>query len=381
MACLVALKQDIKILETTFPRNHDRFQILSASLDEIACQFIGKNGEKFVIHANITDTYPQTAPIWFAESEDVTVTNAIAQLCETSAENYNILKQFRMLICAMCGFHNVSEPQEISALEDAIAAKGMCAMLPGQRNDTSDEEEDEDDFHYDMEEDITDHKAKEEYNGIDDQNMKTLERLKQHQRQDYLQGSVAGSVQASDRLMKELKDIYKSDSYRKEHQEGAGDIGGSKGCYSVDLVNDSLYEWNVKFYKDAIDSDSPLHSDLIKLKQQENRDYILLNITFMETFPFDPPFVRVITPVLNGGYVLGGGAICMELLTKQGWSSAYSVESVILQITATLVKGKARITFGATKSQYSLARAKQSFKSLVQIHEKNGWFTPPKEDG
>ena len=47
--------------------------------------------------------------------------------------------------------------------------------------------------------------------------------------------------------------------------------------------------------------------------------------------------------------MLGGGAICMELLTKQGWSSAYSMESVILQISATLVKGKARIQFGASK--------------------------------
>lgn len=44
-----------------------------------------------------------------------------------------------------------------------------------------------------------------------------------------------------------------------------------------------------------------------------------------------------------------GGAICMELLTKQGWSSAYTVEAVIMQIAATLVKGKARIQFGATK--------------------------------
>jgi hypothetical protein len=35
----------------------------------------------------------------------------------------------------------------------------------------------------------------------------------------------------------------------------------------------------------------------------------------------------------------------------QGWTSAYSVESVILQIAATLVKGKARIQFGATKVQ------------------------------
>lgn len=52
---------------------------------------------------------------------------------------------------------------------------------------------------------------------------------------------------------------------------------------------------------------------------------------------------------LKGGYVLLGGAICMELLTKQGWSSAYTVEALIMQISATLVKGKARIQFGATK--------------------------------
>ena len=44
-----------------------------------------------------------------------------------------------------------------------------------------------------------------------------------------------------------------------------------------------------------------------------------------------------------------GGAICMELLTMQGWSSAYTVEAVIMQIAATLVKGKARIQFGSTK--------------------------------
>ena len=41
--------------------------------------------------------------------------------------------------------------------------------------------------------------------------------------------------------------------------------------------------------------------------------------------------------------MLSGGAICMEVLTNQGWSSAYSIESLILQISATLVKGKARI--------------------------------------
>lgn len=51
--------------------------------------------------------------------------------------------------------------------------------------------------------------------------------------------------------------------------------------------------------------------------------------------------------------MLLGGAICMELLTKQGWSSAYTVEALIMQISATLVKGKARIQFGATKVSVS----------------------------
>lgn len=54
MACLNTLKQEIKTLEAVFPKNHERFQIVSASVDELSCRFIGKNGKKYEIHANIT---------------------------------------------------------------------------------------------------------------------------------------------------------------------------------------------------------------------------------------------------------------------------------------------------------------------------------------
>lgn len=50
---------------------------------------------------------------------------------------------------------------------------------------------------------------------IELEHLATLERLRQNQRQDYLKGSVCGSVQATDRLMKELRDIYRSDSFKK----------------------------------------------------------------------------------------------------------------------------------------------------------------------
>ena len=41
------------------------------------------------------------------------------------------------------------------------------------------------------------------------------------------------SVQATDRLMKELREIFRSQSYKK-------------GDYTIELVDESLYEWNVK---------------------------------------------------------------------------------------------------------------------------------------
>lgn len=103
-----------------------------------------------------------------------------------------------------------------------------------------------------------------------------------------MQGSVSGSVQATDRLMKELRDIYRSDAFKKN-------------MYSIELVNDSIYEWNIRLK--SVDPDSPLHSDLQQLKEKEGKDSILLNILFKETYPFEPPFVRVVHPIISGAWL------------------------------------------------------------------------------
>lgn len=54
MACLNTLKLEIKTLERIFTKNHERFRILHASVDELTCRFVGKNGKNYDIHANIT---------------------------------------------------------------------------------------------------------------------------------------------------------------------------------------------------------------------------------------------------------------------------------------------------------------------------------------
>lgn len=103
---------------------------------------------------------------------------------------------------------------------------------------------------------------------------------------------------------------------------------------SVELVDESLFDWNVKLHQ--VDKDSVLWQDM----KETNTEYILLNLTFPDNFPFSPPFMRVLSPRLENGYVLDGGAICMELLTPRGWSSAYTVEAVMRQFAASLVKGQ-----------------------------------------
>lgn len=89
--------------------------------------------------------------------------------------------------------------------------------------------------------------------------------------------------------MKELRDIYRSESFKSN-------------MYSIELVNDSIYEWNVRLR--SVDPDSPLYNDLVQLKEKEGKDSILLNIMFKETYPFEPPFVRVVYPIISGMYEL-----------------------------------------------------------------------------
>ncbi|ODM97979.1 Ubiquitin-conjugating enzyme E2 Q2 [Orchesella cincta] len=410
MACLNTLKQEIRSVERVFHKTHERFQVVSASVDELSCRFICKGGKKHDITANITETYPHMPPVWFADSEDCSITGAVERLSSTTGLDNHVINQVGILVRSLCKVQGLPEPTpELEKLSLALDMGSGDAKLGSPSNSTSnasgsasastngngssdaemdidydfdedcddddddednnEEEDEEEDLHLELE-DETANKNKEK-EGLDSEHLATLERLKANQRQDYLQGTVTGSVQASDRLMKELRDIYRSDTFKK-------------GIYSIDLINDSLYEWKIKLK--GVDKDSPLYADLMTLKEREGKDFIELNMLFKENYPFEPPFVRVVHPLMSGGYVLLGGAICMELLTKQGWSSAYTIEAVIMQIAATFVKGKARIQFGGNKvsassGQYSLARAQQSYKSLVQIHEKNGWYTPPKADG
>lgn len=106
----------------------------------------------------------------------------------------------------------------------------------------------------------------------------------------------------------------------------------------MSLVNDNLFEWQVHLHR--IDPDSELAVDMRELQVS----HIQLHLAFPDNFPFAPPFMRVISPRIERGFVMEGGAICMELLTPRGWASAYTVEAIIMQFAASIVKGQVLLT-------------------------------------
>ncbi|KAK8771142.1 hypothetical protein V5799_025614 [Amblyomma americanum] len=147
------------------------------------------------------------------------------------------------------------------------------------------------------------------------------------------------------RLMRELHEIRRQQARSQPPS------------FTVDLVEDNLYEWHVRLYQ--VDPESPLWRDM----QEAGVSCVQLSVSFPENFPFAPPFVRVLSPHIERGFVMEGGAICMELLTPRGWASAYTVEAILVQVAASLSKGQARI---ATKpgKQFNRKLAESSFRSL-----------------
>lgn len=84
---------------------------------------------------------------------------------------------------------------------------------------------------------------------------------------------------------------------------------------------------------------------------------------------------------------MAGGAICkcyyemshicliqfhligMELLTRQGWASAYTMEAVIMQLTCSFVKGQATIkrTKPPSRKKFSKKLAEASFRYFMVL--------------
>ncbi|RTG87389.1 ubiquitin-conjugating enzyme E2 Q [Schistosoma bovis] len=223
-------------------------------------------------------TYPQSSPIWFSDSDDTFVTQIFRGLQTVEPSNYTIDRQVKILVTELCRYKNLPYPPELNNLcpdfspeplpVDTISTAEPRQSSSGDGNsdaeDTGFEDEDvtlNDPFEVSITGD-----DRPEYDGISSQDAEQLEKLKATQ----IQGITKGSLQSSDRLMKELREIYRSDSYKQ-------------GIFTVELQNDSLYNWKVKLYK--VDEDSGLHKDLQELTNHPKlEDHLGLQFLFKDQY-------------------------------------------------------------------------------------------------
>merc|ERR1719199_2071977 len=128
---------------------------------------------------------------------------------------------------------------------------------------------------------------------------------------------------------------------------------------------DSMDTWTIRLF--GFDADSNLSQDLLVL----GLEHIELEMRFPEQYPFEPPFVRVVRPRFKRqtGFVMNG-ALCMELLTKDGWNPINDIESVIVSVRSLLVVGDGRLeaAYNLSETKYNalLAASEETAKEQHQ---------------
>ena len=162
------------------------------------------------------------------------------------------------------------------------------------------------------------------------------------------------SQRAVARIIKELKDLRNKE---KVDIEGLG--------IRIDVSDDNLSLWSVYFSNFG---ECGLQTDMDHCNIKE----IKLEVAFPENYPLYPPFLRIVRPIFcyQTGRITSGGSICVDTLTLEAWSAATRMESLLLMIKTLLVEGNGRIDPARVGQEYSLEKARASFKRVASAH---GW--------
>ncbi|KAF2866868.1 hypothetical protein BDV95DRAFT_611164 [Massariosphaeria phaeospora] len=182
-----------------------------------------------------------------------------------------------------------------------------------------------------------------------------------------LQQPAWATTSATKRLMKDFNDLIKVQAREPLHELG----------WHIDEDKvENIYQWIVELH--SFDPTLPLAKDM----KSKDIKSVVLELRFGKDYPMSPPFVRVIRPRFlafnqgGGGHVTAGGAMCMELLTNDGWSAVSSIESILLQVRmaiSSLDPKPARIESRGGRNDYGVGEAVEAYIRACQVH---GWTVP-----
>ncbi|TFK84836.1 hypothetical protein K466DRAFT_526791 [Polyporus arcularius HHB13444] len=176
------------------------------------------------------------------------------------------------------------------------------------------------------------------------------------------------SIQATAALQRELKALLQEQKTAKSLKE--------LGWYiPTDLIGDNLYQWIVELH--SFDKDLPIAKEM----DQRGVNSLVFEIRFPAGFPHAPPFFRILKPRFlpfsqgGGGHVTLGGAMCLDLLTADGWLLGYSISAVLLQVKLAISSLDPKPAHLAPNwdTPYGMQEAMEGFKRAANFH---GWKIP-----
>lgn len=139
--------------------------------------------------------------------------------------------------------------------------------------------------------------------------------------------------------MNELKNFQKSDSYKD-------------GVFSVELIDENIFKWQVKIFE--FDPEGRLNKTLQYLKNQGNEDHVKLRLSYRDDYPFKPPLVEIIYPVIGNVKALARSnselqTLCLDLFKEHQWCSSCTIEALMVNLATHLSNA---VAYPSWKSYY-----------------------------
>ncbi|XP_060583786.1 ubiquitin-conjugating enzyme E2 Q2-like [Ruditapes philippinarum] len=223
---------------------------------------------------------------------------------------------------------------------------------------TEDKEEMEEDDDYDVDDDDDDANFYDYNDDVEEESAvrnKTPEEVSSEEDDERFFGGKTNPT-AFQRLVKDLKNMKK-----EAHKFGIE--GTPRG--------DNLFIWDVKLT--GFSADTTLGKDIKKWAENHKREPVVyLEMQFPGDYPMAPPFVRVTRPRFKflTGHVTIGGSICMEMLTKSGWTPTNDIESILVQIRSEIMSDPNTRLDSNPDREYGEAEARDAFNRMVNRY---GW--------
>jgi ubiquitin-conjugating enzyme E2 Q len=175
----------------------------------------------------------------------------------------------------------------------------------------------------------------------------------------------SASTSTAKQLMSQFKELKKT-------QDTSSNV--ELGWYTDPAQLNNVFQWIVELHS------FPGHLPLTKAMVQKDIPSVVLELRFPASYPFAPPFIRVIRPRFlpflqgGGGHVTAGGSLCMELLTSEGWLATYDIASVLMQVRMAICSEEPRpAQLAAGSYDYSIGEACDGYVRACNAH---GWRVP-----